>query len=105
MSLPLSDRVRTRTACGACKALIDAGNSRCGWCGAVAVAKSAALAGGDSSWIAPPAQAFRRWDEKRSAIEMMVEASSSQAAADVKAAGGHPSDSPSRTTGTPSSTK
>ena len=96
-------RERARRACGGCMAQIDARALRCRWCGAAS--ESSGATGPRPGLLPSKSQDFRHWDEKRSTIEMTVDPTSSHESTVVQAGGGQPTESPSRTTGTPSTTK
>lgn len=108
--MSLGSRKRSRRSCSACMAQIDGRALRCRWCGATVCSPKLAgaprpLGLGLGNALGGKAQAFRHWDEKRSTIEIAVDTSRSHDSVVVHATGGQPSESPSRTTGTPSTTK
>ena len=97
-------RPEERRKCEGCLADIGIGSERCGWCGAPVLPS---VAHKTQSLCGTPMidQEVLYRDDMRSAAEAIVAATRSQAPAVVQAGGGQPSDKPSRTTGTPSSTK
>ncbi len=101
----LGARASQGRTCNACRARLGASTLRCPWCGAALAAGTAGPAPLHPGNPTDPTQDLRNWDVNRSVIETPVDKSSSQDRTRVHAAGGQPSESPSRTTGIPTHTK